>query len=160
MSPKWIPNDTYFDEQWHLENTGQDNGVAGEDVNITGAWNNYRGTGVVIGIVDDGLEWDHDDLSANYESNLDYDYCNYDGNPYPSNWDAHGTAAAGVAAAIGNNGLGVSGSAPDASLAGLMLIACGNSDQDEANALSHMNNDIDIYSNSWGPSDNLSLIHI
>ena len=35
-----------------------------------------------------------------------------------------------------------------------MLIACGNSDQDEANALSHMNNDIDIYSNSWGPSDN------
>ena len=154
MSPKWIPNDTYFDEQWHLENTGQDNGVAGEDVNITGAWNNYRGTGVVIGIVDDGLEWDHDDLSANYESNLDYDYCNYDGNPYPSNWDAHGTAAAGVAAAIGNNGLGVSGSAPDASLAGLMLIACGNSDQDEANALSHMNNDIDIYSNSWGPSDN------
>ena len=78
MSPKWIPNDTYFDEQWHLENTGQDNGVAGEDVNITGAWNNYRGTGVVIGIVDDGLEWDHDDLSANYESNLDYDYCNYD----------------------------------------------------------------------------------
>ena len=63
---------------------------------------------VIIGIVDDGLEWDHDDLSANYESNLDYDYCNYDGNPYPSNWDAHGTAAAGVAAAIGNNGLGVS----------------------------------------------------
>ena len=35
-----------------------------------------------------------------------------------------------------------------------MLIACGNSDNDEGNALSHMNNDIDIYSNSWGPSDN------
>ena len=35
-----------------------------------------------------------------------------------------------------------------------MLIACGNSDSDEANALSHLNDDIDIYSNSWGPSDN------
>ena len=154
MSPRWTPNDTYFSEQWHLENTGQDNGVSGEDVNITGAWNSVRGTGVVIGVVDDGLEWDHEDLSANYESNLDYDYCNYDSDPMPASWDAHGTAAAGVAAAIGNNGVGVSGAAPDASLAGLMLIACGNSDNDEGNALSHLNNDIDIYSNSWGPSDN------
>ena len=152
--PRWTPNDPYFSDQWHLENTGQDNGVSGEDVNITGAWNSVRGTGVVIGVVDDGLEWDHDDLKTNYESTLDYDYCNYDGNPNPSGWDAHGTAAAGVAAATGNNGLGVSGAAPDASLAGLMLIACGNSDSDEANALSHLNNDIDIYSNSWGPSDN------
>ena len=152
--PRWTPNDPYFSNQWHLENTGQDNGVSGEDVNITGAWNNVRGTGVVIGVVDDGLEWDHDDLKTNYESTLDYDYCNYDGNPEPAGWDAHGTAAAGVAAATGNNGLGVSGAAPDASLAGLMLIACGNSDSDEANALSHLNDDIDIYSNSWGPSDN------
>ena len=158
MTPKWIPNDTYFSDQWHLQNTGQDNGVAGEDVNITGAWNSVLGTGIVIGIVDDGLEWDHDDLSANYQSNLDYDYCNYDSDPTPSNWDAHGTAAAGVAAAKGNNGLGVSGSAPDASLAGLMLIACGNSDSDEANALSHLNDDIDIYSNSWGPSDNGNVL--
>ena len=135
MTPRWTPNDTYFSDQWHLENTGQDGGVSGEDVNITGAWNDVLGTGIVIGIVDDGLEWDHADLSANYESTLDYDYCNYDGDPTPSSWDAHGTAAAGVAAAIGNNGLGVSGAAPDASLAGLMLIACGNSDSDEANAL-------------------------
>ena len=152
--PRWTPNDPYFSDQWHLDNTGQDNGVSGEDVNITGAWNSVRGTGVVIGVVDDGLEWDHDDLKTNYESTLDYDYCNYDGNPNPAGWDAHGTAAAGVAAATGNNGIGVSGAAPDASLAGLMLIACGNSDSDEANALSHLNNDIDIYSNSWGPSDN------
>jgi len=152
--PRWTPNDPYFSNQWHLQNTGQDNGVSGEDVNITGAWNSVRGTGVVIGVVDDGLEWDHDDLKANYESTLDYDYCNYDTDPNPVGWDAHGTAAAGVAAATGNNGIGVSGAAPDASLAGLMLIACGNSDNDEANALSHLNDDIDIYSNSWGPSDN------
>ena len=53
MIPRWTPNDTYFSNQWHLENTGQDNGVAGEDVNITGAWNDVLGTGIVIGIVDD-----------------------------------------------------------------------------------------------------------
>ena len=156
--PRWTPNDTYFSYQWHLENTGQDNGVAGEDVNITGAWNDVRGDGIVIGIVDDGLEWDHDDISANYEDTLDYDYCNYDDDPMPSYYDAHGTAAAGVAAAVGDNGLGVSGSAPNASLAGLMLIACSNSDNDEANALSHLNNDIDIYSNSWGPSDDGDIL--
>ena len=75
--PRWTPNDTYFSYQWHLENTGQDNGVAGEDVNITGAWSDVRGDGIVIGIVDDGLEWDHDDISANYEDTFDYDYCNY-----------------------------------------------------------------------------------
>ena len=158
MTPKWTPNDPYFSDQWHLENTGQENGVSGEDVNITGAWNDVQGTGIVIGIVDDGLEWDHADLSTNYEPTLDYDYCNYDGDPTPSGWDAHGTAAAGVAAATGNNGLGVSGSAPDASLAGLLLIACGNSDSDEANTLSHLNNDIDIYSNSWGPSDDGDIL--
>jgi len=157
-TPKWTPNDPYFSNQWHLVNTGQENGVAGEDVNITGAWDEVRGTGVVIGIVDDGLEWDHADLSANYESSLDYDYCNNDGDPTPDSSDAHGTAAAGVAAATGNNGIGVSGAAPDASLAGLMLIACGNSDSDEANTLSHLNNQIDIYSNSWGPSDNGEIL--
>ena len=158
MTPRWIPNDTYFSDQWHLENTGQDGGVSGEDVNITGAWNEVLGTGIVIGIVDDGLEWDHPDLSANYESTLDYDYCDNDGDPTPSSWDGHGTSAAGVAAAKGNNGLGVSGAAPDASLAGLMLIACSTSDSVEANALLHLNNDIDIYSNSWGPSDSGTLL--
>ena len=46
MRPKWTPNDSLFSEQWHLQNTGQTNGgVSGEDVNITGAWNNYRGSG-------------------------------------------------------------------------------------------------------------------
>jgi len=153
-STKMIPNDTKFSDQWHLQNTGQTGGTTGEDVNVTGVWDNYTGAGVVIGIVDDGLDWEHPDLDDHYEGSLDYDYCNNDGNPTPSNWDAHGTAAAGVAAAVGNNSLGVSGSAPEAGLAGLQLISCGLSDSKEANALGHMRQSIDIYSNSWGPSDN------
>ncbi len=152
--PRMIPDDTLFDDQWHLKNTGQDNGVSGEDVNITGAWDQVLGTGVTIGIVDDGLEHDHEDLSSNYDDTLDYDFCGNDGNPMPSSWDGHGTSAAGVAAATGDNGKGVSGAAPDATLTGLLLIACSKSDADEADALSHQNQAIDIYSNSWGPSDN------
>ena len=73
---RWTPNDPKFGDQWHLENTGQTNGgLVGEDANLTGAWASYQGTGVTIGIVDDGLDWDHPDLSTNYDSANDYDFC-------------------------------------------------------------------------------------
>ncbi|GIS43746.1 MAG: hypothetical protein Ct9H90mP16_08160 [Candidatus Poseidoniales archaeon] len=157
--PRWTPNDPKFGDQWHLENTGQTSGgVSGEDANLTGAWQSYQGSGVTIGIVDDGVDTDHPDLSTNYDSSNDYDYCGNDGNPNPSNWNAHGTAAAGVAAATGNNSVGVSGAAPDANLLGLLLIACSTPDSKEADALSHENQIVDIYSNSWGPSDDGSTL--
>ena len=151
--PRWIPNDPKFSDQWHLVNTGQSGGTVGEDVNITGAWDSYRGSGVVIGVVDDGFDWNHPDLDDHYESTLDYDFCSNDGDPTPASNKAHGTAAGGVAAAVGNNSLGVTGAAPMAGLAGLQLISCSTTDVREGNALSHERQEIDIYSNSWGPSD-------
>ena len=154
MEPRWTPNDPKFNEQWHLVNTGQTGGISGEDVNITGAWNSYKGAGVVIGIVDDGLDWNHPDIFTDYDSSLDYDFCNNDGDPTPTSGNAHGTAAGGVAAATGNNGIGVTGAAPEATLVGLQLISCSTTDVREGNTLSHESQDIDIYSNSWGPSDN------
>ena len=154
MEPRWTPNDSKFNEQWHLVNTGQTGGTSGEDVNITGAWNTYKGSGVVIGIVDDGLDWNHPDIFTDYDSTLDYDFCNDDDDPTPSSNNAHGTAAGGVAAATGNNGIGVTGAAPEATLVGLQLISCSTTDVREANTLSHERQAIDIYSNSWGPSDN------
>ena len=55
--PRWTPNDPKFGDQWHLENTGQTSGgVSGEDANLTGAWQSYQGSGVTIGIVDDGVD--------------------------------------------------------------------------------------------------------
>ncbi|MDP6639651.1 MAG: S8 family serine peptidase [Candidatus Poseidoniaceae archaeon] len=149
-----IPNDTKFGDQWHLRNTGQGGGTSGEDVNITGAWNNYDGSGVLIAIVDDGVDTTHDDLSPNYQNSLDYDYCSNDGNPNPSTWDGHGTSAAGVAAAYGNDNYGVTGAAMDADLIGIRLIACSLTDTKESNALLHQKGSVDIYSNSWGPTDN------
>ena len=153
---KFIPNDPNFDEQWHLQNTGQDGGTTGEDANVTGAWNTVTGTGVTIAIVDDGLDHSHPDLNGNYLSAHSWDYCGGDSDPTPSSsGDGHGTSAAGVAAAIGNNGIGVSGGALDANLVGLTLIACSSPDSVEASALGHDKQDIDIYSNSWGPSDSV-----
>jgi subtilisin-like proprotein convertase family protein/subtilisin family serine protease len=151
--------DPLYPDQWHLSNTGQNGGTVDEDVHILPVWNEgLSGEGIVIGIVDDGLQHDHPDLSANYLSALSYDFNNNDSNPYPylGDWyggDGHGTSVAGVAAARENNGTCGVGAAYRASLAGIRLLASEVSDADEANALSYKRDQIDIYSNSWGPSD-------
>ena len=157
-APRLIPNDPDFPEQWHLSNTGQTGGLQNEDVNITGAWNSYNGSGVTISIIDDGLDHAHPDLSPNYEASTSYDFCDSDSDPSPSGNDAHGTAAGGVAAAAGNNGVNVTGAGFGANLAGGRLIACWGGDSLEASALGYMPQDIDIYSNSWGPSDDGATI--
>jgi len=150
--------DPLFPDQWHLSNTGQNGGTVDEDVHILPAWNEgLSGEGIVIGIVDDGLQHDHPDLSANYLSALSYDFNDNDSNPYPylDNWygDGHGTSVAGVAAAQENNDTCGVGAAYRASLAGIRLLASEVSDADEANALSYKRDQIHIYSNSWGPAD-------
>jgi len=153
-NPRYIPNDPYFSDQWHLQNTGQTTGgVVGEDINVTSVWNNYNGSGIVISVIDDGLDHSHPDIDPNYSPSNSYDWCNDDPDPSPQSFNGHGTAAAGVAAAVGDNGIDVTGAAYGATLAGSTLIACGTSDQMEADALSFQMNDIDIYTNSWGPAD-------
>jgi len=149
-------NDPRLGDQWHLNNTGQRGGLAGIDANVFAAWTlGYDGSGVQICIVDDGLEKDHEDLSANFKLADSRDLNGNQGNdPSPSTNDGHGTACAGVAAAKGNNGKGVAGAAHNANLSGVRLIAAANTDADEATALTHRNQNNDIYSNSWGPSDN------
>ncbi|MFM8413673.1 MAG: choice-of-anchor D domain-containing protein [Planctomycetota bacterium] len=150
---RFVPNDPLFTDQWHLRNTGQVGGLSGEDARLVTAWDTARGTGAVIGIVDDGLQRTHPDLSGRYSATLSYDFNDNDSDPTPLSGDGHGTSAAGVAAATGNNGLGVSGAAPSATLAGLRLVAAPTTDRQEADALIFKSQDIDIYSNSWGPVD-------
>jgi len=160
-----VPDDPYFADQWHLQNTGQTGGTPGApgaDANVTPAWDivgpggtPIRGAGVQVAIVDDGLEWDHPDLDDNYRADLSYDFNFDDSDPAPDiSADNHGTSVAGVAAAEGDNTTGVSGAAPAAELAGLRLISSDGSarfdDQIAANALSWKYDEIDVYNNSWG----------
>ena len=153
VSTRFEPNDPFYDDQWHLNNTGQTSGTSGEDANVTAVWNSYNGSGVVISVIDDGVEHSHPDLTTNYLSQHSYDWCGDDPDPDPNSWDGHGTAVAGVAAGTGNNSIGVTGAAFGADIAGHRLIACGFTDSTAADALSYDNGDIDIYSNSWGPFD-------
>ncbi len=147
------PNDPQFNKQWHLSRSGT--AVSGTDMNVLTAWKigltgGVLGTGVTIGIIDDGLEFGHPDFSE-YDVNLDFDYAARDNNPSPQGDDDHGTAVGGVAAARGNNGVGVSGSAPRATLVGLRLVAQGFTNETQsADAFNHRSDVIDIKNNSWG----------
>jgi len=162
----YTPNDPLFANQWHLSNTGQRGGTAGIDANLTGAWDirvpgnssrTVRGRDVVIGIVDDALEFTHPDIANRHRSDLSYDFKDNDRDPSPSSRDEdHGTAVAGVAAASGDNGIGVTGAAPEAYIAGLRLVG-GATDEQVADALSWQNQEIDIYQNSWSPTSRLAL---
>jgi subtilisin-like proprotein convertase family protein len=159
-----LPNDPLFANQWHLRNTGQSGGTVGADINVVPWWNfaggTRQGSGVNIAIVDDGLQYTHPDLNANYKAAISRDINFNDPDPAPNlASDFHGTAVAGVAAGRGNNGVGVSGVAPLAGISGIRLISAATTDAQEATGLTYQNNNQGglgtnaIYSNSWGPSD-------
>ena len=154
MQKHAIPNDALFTSQWHLKNTGQGGGKVGADMNVTSVWDTYKGQGIKIAIVDDGLQILHPDLAPNADSANHYDWNDFpnDTNPAPSNLaeDFHGTSVGGVAAARGNNFLGVSGVAPEATLIGFRLISSPTSDQDDAEAMDRGKDIIQIKNNSWG----------
>ena len=146
-TPMAIPDDPLIADQWHLINTGQDGNSVGVDLNVTAAWDRYNGSGVMIRIVDDGLDILHEDLQPNFDASTSYDYCDNDEDPSPvASSDNHGTAVAGVAAGMGDNGIGIAGVAWGASHNHARFL-CGGA---AVPALSDFNQDIDIYHNSWG----------
>ena len=153
----FTPNDPYFSDkgggsgnpgQWHLVNTH----TPGLDVNIQPAWNRgITGAGIVIGIVDDCLEIAHPDLAPNYRPTLSWDFGQNDGDPSPVYADdRHGTSVSGVAAARGGNGIGVTGAAPEAGLAGLRIDFNNWSDQQLIDATLYQAGPIRVKNHSYG----------
>jgi subtilisin-like proprotein convertase family protein len=162
---RWLPNDPFFSNnpahagyQWHLKNTGDRGGMAGVDINIASAWDSWRGAGIRIGILDDGLQLSHPDLAAHVDTKNDYDWNGSDDDPSPGAFDNHGTCCAGVAAGVGNNGIGVCGVAPEATVVGMRLISPDSSDVTESAAFLHRSDIIQIKNNSWGPDDSGSVV--
>ncbi|HYF37654.1 MAG TPA: S8 family serine peptidase [Prosthecobacter sp.] len=158
---KLVPSDPLFAQQWHLKNAGQGQGKAGTDANVSAVWDEYQGEDIRIGVIDDGLEITHPDLATNVDTTNDHDWNDNDNNPTPSaaNGDTHGTAVAGIAAAAGNNLIGVSGVAPMATLVGFRLIADFTTDAQDGQAMSLHSDIIDIKSNSWGQPDSAFSMH-
>lgn len=90
----FVANDPYAGSQWHLPIT-----------RTPTAWDSARGAGVTIAVLDGGVLASHGDLMAN----LLPGYNAWDGGTTTTDINNHGTAVAGVAAAVMNNSVGVSG---------------------------------------------------
>lgn len=118
----------------------------------------FTGKNITTAIMDDGIDYTHPDLMNNFNFAASYDFSSNDPFPYPrytDDWfNSHGTRCAGeIAAARDNNICGV-GVAYDSKIAGIrMLDQPYMTDLIEANSMSHEPNIIDIYSASWGPTD-------
>ena len=127
-----LPNDTYFNLEWGLHNTGQtiqgQVGIADADIDCPEAWDLSTGNAsFVIADIDTGMQWTHPDLDGNVWSNpgeIAGNGIDDDGNGYiddtrgwdfysvdnnPDDGDGHGTHTAGTIGAEGNNGIGVVG---------------------------------------------------
>ncbi|MCP4581095.1 MAG: S8 family serine peptidase [candidate division Zixibacteria bacterium] len=62
-----ISNDTYIDNQWHLQNTGQSGGTIDADIDAELAWAIESGkAGTIIAVLDDGFDMEHPDLTPNF----------------------------------------------------------------------------------------------
>ena len=127
-----IPNDTDFDLLWGLHNTGQyvhgTSGTPDADIDAPEAWEITTGSSdIVIAVVDTGVDYSHPDLSGNMWSNtgeIPDNESDDDGNGYVDDvrgWDffsndkdpmdlhGHGTHVTGIAAAEGDNAIGITG---------------------------------------------------
>lgn len=129
------PNDPMFADQWHMNNTGQNNALAGADAELVDAWDVTTGdTDIVVAVLDNGVQLDHPDFNIfTNDGEVPGNGMDDDGNGFvddvngwdfagdaatntPDNdpspetaFDNHGTAVAGIAAAVGNNSVGVAG---------------------------------------------------
>ncbi|KAL3215903.1 hypothetical protein MRX96_033375 [Rhipicephalus microplus] len=125
------------------------------------------GRGIVVTVMDDGLEWNHTDLTQNYAPEASYDFNDDDRDPFPrydpQDLNNHGTRCAGEIAMTANNrncGVGVAYEARIRSvnrettdLAGIRMLDGDVVDAVESTSLAFNVEAIDVFSASWGPSD-------
>uniref|UniRef100_A0A1I8PLW2 furin n=1 Tax=Stomoxys calcitrans TaxID=35570 RepID=A0A1I8PLW2_STOCA len=145
-------NDPKWEHMWYLNRGGD------LDMNVIPAWKEgITGKGIVVTILDDGLESDHPDIISNYDAKASYDVNSHDPDPMPhydlTDSNRHGTRCAGEVAATANNSICAVGIAYGASVGGVRMLDGDVTDAVEARSLSLNPQHIDIYSASWGPDD-------
>ena len=145
-----IPNDPNFGLQWGLHNSNN------RDINAPEAWDITKGSNeVVIAVIDTGVNYNHPDLMNNIWVNsgeipgntidddgngyID-DYRGYDflgRDPDPMDTNGHGTHVAGIIAAQSDNGIGISGVAPNVKI--MPIRAAGGTTLNVLQAINYVN---------------------
>ena len=139
------PNDPRYGGQWYLER-----------IQIESAWSRSSGDPeTTIAIVDNGCDLDHPDLRFSARR-PGFDAVDQDLDPRVEAADAsnHGTACAGVAAAQGDNGIGIAGACPECTLQCIRLLPPAGSlipTSAAVQAFEHIrSSSVAVASNSWG----------
>lgn len=164
-----IPNDPFYSALWGMQSIRADV-----------AWNTATGSGVLVAVIDSGVDYAHCDLQANIwmnpgETGLDgmgnnkatngidddgnglvddvrgWDFVDHDNAPMDGN--GHGTHVAGTIAAVGNNAEGVIGLAFGARIMvvrGLDNFGFGKFSQLMDGLIYAADNGAKVINNSWG----------
>ncbi len=169
-----VPNDPYYSSanSW---GQGYDDLWGIKKMQCATAWDISQGAGVVVAVIDTGVDYNHVDLAANIWTNtkeipnnrIDDDGNGYiddvrgwdfsgnvnssiveDNNPY--DFDGHGTHVSGTIAAIGNNGIGVIGVAPKAKIMPVKAFPNAYDDVFVKGIKYAVDNGAKVLSNSWG----------
>ena len=170
-------NDPFYGIQWHYHNTGQEGGYVGADINLEPAWKINAGKpSVIVDVVDEGVDYNHEDLAANMWVNqaelnglpgVDDDGNGYIDDIHGYNFadksstiipGDHGSHTSGTIAAVNNNGIGVAGIAGGTGNGdGARIMSSeifGNNGSDGAATAAAIvygaNNGAVISQNSWG----------
>ena len=142
-------SDPLYACQWHL------NSLGGGDVNVEAAWaQGVTGEGANVAIVDDGMYFTHEDLRDNVDTLRNHDYTGSDSIYTPT--EHHGTHVAGIIAAR-DNGIGVRGVAPRATIYGYNLLAGETTVFNLADAMGRNRVTTAVSNNSWGPLEGPGL---
>lgn len=178
IKPFSVTNDTRIEELWGLDNHTQKvadvTGINDIDTNAPAAWNTATGSGVLIGVLDEGIDIDHPELASHIWTNDDCfsDGIDHDHNGYVNDchgWDFfhndntvfdmvdgddHGTHVAGTIGATANNNAGVAGVAPDVKIMPLKFLGPnGGNTSDAITAIAYAKaNGVRIINCSWGGS--------
>ncbi|KAJ6669747.1 hypothetical protein lerEdw1_000296 [Lerista edwardsae] len=119
-------DDPMWSQQWYLQDTRKIPSLPKLDLHVIPVWQKgITGKGVVITVLDDGLEWNHTDIYNNYDPEASYDFNDNDHDPFPR-YDPT------------NENKMLDGIVTDAI---------------EASSIGFNPNHVDIYSASWGPND-------
>ncbi|XP_015598957.1 neuroendocrine convertase 1 [Cephus cinctus] len=151
-------DDELWEQEWYLQDTRASKSLPKLDLNVLPLYRlGVTGRGIRVAVLDDGLEYTHEDLRNNYDPEISYDVNEADSDPIPryesTGMNGHGTRCAGEIAMEANNhkcGVGV---AFGASVGGVKLLDGVVNDRVEGEALGFRTDLVDIYTASWGPAD-------